>query len=93
MDTMLYATWLLPLPEMLRKHELQFLSSLIQFKNDVIVYIHSLVHSSLGSSFFSSRNYFTVNCHSRVLSKQFIAQSIWKYIASSISQSCGGSNE
>ena len=65
----------------------QFLSSLItQSKNDVIVYIHSLLDSS---SFFSSCrnwNYFANAIREFCLDSSVIAQSIWKYIVSSPSQ-------
>ena len=50
-DTMINSTDLLPLPEMLRKRKLQFLSSLIQSENSVIAYISSPVYNSQQSSF------------------------------------------
>ena len=53
-DTMIYSTGLLPLPEMLRKRKLQFLSSLIQSENSVIAYISSLMYNSQQSSFLTS---------------------------------------
>ena len=53
-DTMIYSTGLLPLPEMLRKRKLQFLSSLIQSENSVIAYISSLKYNSQQSSFLTS---------------------------------------
>ena len=45
-NTMIYSTGLLPLPEMLRKRKLQFLSSLIQSENSAIAYISSLMYNS-----------------------------------------------
>ena len=87
---MIYSTGLLPLPEMLRKRKLQFLSSLIQSENSVIAYISSLKYNSQQLSFLTScREWKLHYCqsHTRVLSRQSIAHDIWKNIDLSLSES------
>ena len=89
-DTMIYSTGLLPLPKMLRKRKLQFLSSLIQSENSVITYILSLMYNSQQSSFLTScREWELHYCqsHTRILSRQSIAHVIWKNVDLSLSES------
>ena len=86
-DNMLYSNGLLPLPELLRKRKLQFLSSLNRSDNGVISYISP---NSFQLSFFTScREWELHYCqsHTRVLSRCSIAQDIWENVDLSLSVS------